>query len=264
MTTPLLIATAACNVRARAWPADPCCWLSPAELDEWDRLRHRLRRNEWLGGRWLIKCMLRPSFTGIHLSGSPEDARRIEILSRDAAGRPQAPRTYRDGRALSAHVSLAHVDGIVWAAVSRRSTVRVGIDVLPARPVAERLLAAWFTPDEHAWARRGGGELRGAAVWSAKEAVYKATNCGEPFDPARCEIHPDDGERWSWTVRGVAAEVGDAVSVREIGGVFVALATAVQHAPGDVGAVFNACECDQPDVSTPAPDNLTPPARLSR
>ena len=48
----------------------------------------------------------------------------------------------------------------------------------------------WFTRAEQEWFDRGGASEIGCLLWAAKEAVFKACNRGESFEPAAIEILP--------------------------------------------------------------------------
>jgi phosphopantetheinyl transferase (holo-ACP synthase) len=201
MSFPVAILTRSCDARDGGWPSDLRLWLGSAELEEYAILRHPPRRTEWVAGRWLLKKMLHQRLTDGPFAAQP-DPLDITILSRDGQGRSAAPRALINGRALAGHISLAHHQGIVWAAFAASAETRVGIDVVPARPVEQSLSAHWYTPREREWLDRSRDPLLGAGVWAAKEAVYKATNHGEPFAPAQYEIDEPLGGRWTWTANG--------------------------------------------------------------
>jgi 4'-phosphopantetheinyl transferase EntD len=219
------IRTDHCDSRSGGWPVDLRSWLSDAELDEQVSWRHPVRRTEWLAGRWLIKSMLRRDAAEVCAGLRSLEICEIEVLSRDVTGRSRAPRALCAGRALTGHVSLAHADGVVWAAVSPSADMRVGIDVVRDTDANKHLPDLWFTPREREWAERVPPAWRAAALWSAKEAAYKATNRGEPFIPAQYEILPDDAGRLSWTQAGVPRRDGEHLMVRRIGNLTVTLAT---------------------------------------
>jgi len=226
MSIPVAILTRSCNASSGGWPSDLRSWLSAAERDEHARLRHAPRRVEWLAGRWLLKRMLQDRLLPAG-DISNESLLDIVILSRDARGRGASPRALIDGRALAGHISLAHHDGDVWAAVSPTSEIRVGIDVVAARPVNRRVSSMWYTPREREWLARWSDHMLGAAVWAAKEAVYKATNFGEPFSPALCEICEPLRDAWTWTGNGSESWL----DVRHLGGQFVAAAAVRMRHP---------------------------------
>lgn len=191
-------------------------WLSPAELDELARLRDARRRSEWLAGRWLLKEVLRRNLTG----ACPGE---IEVLSRDSRGRGQPPRVLLAGRLLPWHVSLAHDGGRVWAAVSTEPEIRVGIDVVPAEPVGGCFSDLWFSAGELRWLNSSYNRLLGPTLWAIKEAVYKATNRGEPFAPARIEVAPN-ADGFTWSCDGTPCGEDDCVSVRRTDGFIVVVA----------------------------------------
>jgi 4'-phosphopantetheinyl transferase EntD len=217
--------TQKCDARFLDRHAHATRWLSPAEQDEFTRLRAARRRGEWLAGRWLIKGMLQRRVAEDSETTSRVELCEIEILSRDALGRGQPPRVVLAGRLLPWHLSLAHHSGIVWGAVSTDADLRVGIDVVPAEPIDLRADDLWFTPAELRWLRRSNDRLLGATLWSVKEAVYKATNRGEPFIPARIEVSQAAAGGFRWSRDGRPCGTDDALHVRQSGENIVAVAS---------------------------------------
>lgn len=225
--------TQSCDARSMGCHAEGAGWLSPAEQDEFARLRDIRRRNEWLAARFLLKGMLQRSFAGNGGSTTGIELCNIEILSRDVRGRGQPPRVLLAGRLLSWHVSLAHQDGIVWAAVSVDPDVRVGIDVVPAEPMDLRGDDLWFTPGEVRWLRQSNDPLLGTTLWAVKEAVYKATNRGEPFVPARIDVAPDAAGGFTWSRHGIPCVRNDSVSVARLNRTIVVVASVCREAEHD-------------------------------
>jgi 4'-phosphopantetheinyl transferase EntD len=81
--------------------------------------------------------------------------------------------------------SLAHDSSIAAAAVARRSDfVCLGIDVEPTLPLAAELAGLVATPNERQTINEY--PLYGSLLFTAKEAVFKATN---PFDHEFLEHH---------------------------------------------------------------------------
>jgi 4'-phosphopantetheinyl transferase EntD len=81
--------------------------------------------------------------------------------------------------------SLAHDSSIAVAAVARRSdVVCLGIDVEPAESLSAELIALVTTPHERRMINRH--PLYGSILFTAKEAVFKATN---PLDHEFLEHH---------------------------------------------------------------------------
>lgn len=219
------VATDYCDSRSAEWPADLRDWLSASEIDEYARWRNPQRRTEWLAGRWLLKSMLRRDCEQLLARAQTPHLRELEVLSRDAAGRSQSPRVLVAGRALAGHVSLSHVDGIAWAAVSPSANLRVGIDIVRDGETFKRPCDTWFTPREREWIRHTAESGLAAVLWSAKEAAYKATNLGETFIPGQYEILQDGPGRFSWIRLDVLLQNSGGVIVRRREGLTVTLAT---------------------------------------
>lgn len=214
MNLPAHVCLRSIDARAGAWRAAPETWLSAAERDEFGHWRNPARRDEWLAGRWLLKQMV---------LGKPAHA-ELEVLSRDPHGRGRRPCVLAAGRAVPLHVSLAHAGGSVWAALSTSPHHRVGIDVVPRGSIHDRALELWLTQAEQGWLRHACDPSLAARLWAAKEAVYKATNRGEPFVPARIEIGRDDFGRYTWSRDGVVPHTDDTLLVRHTARSILALA----------------------------------------
>lgn len=187
--------------------------LGPREQPQWDRLRNPRRRREWLAGRTLAKQLIADER---NLEIAP---RQIEIVSSAASRRPQI--WIRD-RAEPRSLSIAHSSRGVLVALARRVETRIGVDLTERTPLSESFVRLWFTADERAWL--GATPLRFAAnrIWAAKEALYKACNRGEGFDPRQIEAIPGryryrsvpvDGQIETFTIEGhVAVIAGVATS----------------------------------------------------
>jgi len=201
------------DVRSLGRDTDASRWLSPAEQDEFSRLRDKRRRSEWLAGRWLLKGMLWRSLTENGDRRSEIDLCDLEVFSRDPRGRGQPPRALFAGRMLPWHISLAHHSGIVWAAVSVAPDVRVGIDVVQAEPMDLRASDLWFTRGELQWLERSNDRLLGTTLWAVKEALYKATNRGEPFVPVQIEVAPYPVGGFTWSRAGIPCGWNDSIRV---------------------------------------------------
>ncbi len=118
----------------------------------------------------------------------------VRVASQQPSGRPLI---MVDGRPIRAAVSLAHVEGLVAAAVAEDGGV--GIDLVdPAE--AGRGLDWWFTPDELALEPDEG--LLRARLWAAKEAAYKAAALDEELRPRTITIESLRPGAFTWTARG--------------------------------------------------------------
>ena len=67
--------------------------------------------------------------------------------------------------------------------------VWVGVDLVRPAPCGRGFTEFWFTPAERRWLRCAPPGAA-ATAWAVKEAVYKAANCGEQFQPRRLEVFP--------------------------------------------------------------------------
>lgn len=155
--------------------------LSPREKRESASWRDPRRRQEFLRGRVLCKQLITEQLGAARAS-------EVEILSRDANGLAIRPQALLAGRPLPLSVSIAHTEHGVLAAIGNESLVRIGVDLMPRGPLPAGFARMWFTRAEQAWFANAGSSEIGSFLWAAKEAVYKACNHGEPFDPAAIEI----------------------------------------------------------------------------
>jgi 4'-phosphopantetheinyl transferase EntD len=124
------------------------------------------------------------------------------------------------------HVSLAHAGGTVWAALSTSPHHRVGIDIVPRESFHDRAAGLWCTKAEQRWLRHACDQSLAARLWAVKEAVYKATNRGEPFVPARIEVGRHVSGRYTWSRDGVPPDPDDTLFVRRTAESILALAVA--------------------------------------
>jgi 4'-phosphopantetheinyl transferase len=159
----------------------PGGWLTTGELVELARLHDSGRRNQWLAGRRLAKRLI------AELSGErPAD---IQILTRNQRGLGVRPRITIQGRLLAWALSISHSDCAVLAAVAPRGALRLGVDLASAMPASERFVRTWFSAAERRWLE--GQRSAGAqTLWAIKEAVYKAANDGEGWNPRQIEVLP--------------------------------------------------------------------------
>jgi 4'-phosphopantetheinyl transferase len=156
----------------------PGLWLAAGERGELARLRDPGRRNAWLAGRWLAKRLLSER---LNFRLEPEELGAIEICSRQD-GKLVRPQANAEGIHGDWRLSIAHTERGVLVAVAPVE-IAIGVDLVQERErPAPGFDQVWFTSDEQDWIASGPRRRR-LALWAAKEAVYKALNCGEPFRP---------------------------------------------------------------------------------
>ena len=185
-------------------------WLSEAERRELNRFRDPTRRRAWLCGRRLGKQLvletiaesetekLKVESSGLWVknkSGSqlstvnsqPLEQIRVEICSRDAAGRAVRPTVKINGRRSSCCLSISHSERGILLAVSTNPGISVGVDLATSAKLKPAFLKTWFTGKEQQWQQNTNSQLS-MTLWAIKEAVYKACNAGESFKPRRIEV----------------------------------------------------------------------------
>ncbi|MEX0793781.1 MAG: 4'-phosphopantetheinyl transferase superfamily protein [Pirellulaceae bacterium] len=154
-------------------------WLSEAEHSELVTWRDHQRREQWLAGRWIAKRLL-------CLSTLSEELRRVEILSRTAAGLGSQPRVIIDGKRLDRRLSISHAGRSVLVGLGAPHS-KIGVDLALGVPHSERFRAAWFSPRENAWLGNSPGR-RGPILWGLKEAIFKAQADGQAWNPRAVEV----------------------------------------------------------------------------
>jgi phosphopantetheinyl transferase len=187
-------------------------WLTDRELSELDRWRHPARRQAWLRGRWLMKRLMIAELHHLNY-------RDVEIL---ADRQERRPRVFHCGELQVWPLSISHTDAGVLAAISWRPETAVGVDLVSLEPLPRGFSRLWFSAAERQ------SHLGPNEIWAMKEAIYKACNRGEPFDPRTIEVTPDryryrnhvlpNCEVIAWTVDGHAAAfvIVDTITVARI------------------------------------------------
>ncbi len=199
-------------------------WLSDREQAELATWRDPGRRTAWLVGRTLAKQLVADRETAP--SGDAGATPRIDILSRDEAGRVNRPRIWCDGVARPWSLSISHTRRGVLAVLSTATGVALGVDLTEADSFSDRFVGLWFTPAERAWFGETQSTTTGQFIWAAKEAIYKACNTGESFAPRDVEVRADGRCRYrdtwrddcrlqSWNLDGQLAVLAVARSQRD-------------------------------------------------
>jgi len=158
--------------------------LATGELAELATWRDASRRRAWLLGRKLAKELI-----AAQVGNQPAAA--IEILSRDADGRPTRPRIRVGGQALPWSLSISHTERGVLAVLAPTEGVSIGVDLSTTRTFTDGFLRMWFTGAEQEWIASTENVAMASFIWSAKEAIYKACNQGESFAPRAVELFSD-------------------------------------------------------------------------
>ncbi len=187
---------------ARALPS----WLSTDERAELARLRDAARRQQWLAGRWLSKRF-------IGEAADVSDVGQIQILSRDERQRGVRPRIMLDGRRLDWSLSISHTDRGVLVALVPTDLFSVGIDLARDVTTAAGFRRLWFSAGERQWI--DDDPRRATVAWAVKEAVYKAANTGETWDPRDVEVVRQGSGDFPCTYRGGALS-GLTIDVRDV------------------------------------------------
>jgi phosphopantetheinyl transferase len=178
------------------WARDGCSMLSPRERVEMVAWRNPHRRLAWLQGRILAKQLVASCISS---RGPAPDT--IEILSRDGDGRVNRPQLWCDAVRQQMSLSISHTERGVLVAVSTSNDESLGVDMTVCQPLPAGLGRTWFARSEQQWLADSGSAGIGCFIWAAKEALYKACNRGESFDPRAVEILPDGPSRYCGVAR---------------------------------------------------------------
>jgi phosphopantetheinyl transferase (holo-ACP synthase) len=228
---------------AAAQREDSRDWLTAAERTELDRLGHALRRRQWLAGRWLAKQLI------LRAAGNASLA-DVQILTRDGEGPGVRPQIRLAGRRLPWSVSISHSEHGALAALVASDTLAVGVDLTVLRPdhatqFGPGFRRLWFTPGEQRWLAAD-PQRRIATLWAVKEAVYKACNTGEAWDPRQVEIVPTESDGFQCRYRGLPlAQLG--LGLRDLDGhvaAVVQLPLVHSVSPADRAMPRNRANCE--------------------
>jgi len=211
MTSPLHPSAAAAapgpvsasTLAVRRWQAPPE-WLAPAERTRAAAIRGLSQRDAWLTARWAAKRLVAARLPGWDATPDLRRLAAIEIRSRNAAGRGVRPRVLVAGREAAIGVSIAHADERVIVAAGP-ATAPLGVDLTPIAAFARPASRWWLTAGERLDAAQldaAAGAAQAAAVWSVKEAVYKAWLAAEPFCPRAIEVRLRGGRIVGCTAGG--------------------------------------------------------------
>lgn len=209
------------NVRWQYMPAAALtsaseAWLAPAERALLATFRSPLRQADWLRGRMAAKQLLMEM-------GVVRGARasELEITTRNPRGQGIPPEVRLGGERLPIVLSLSHTAEGILVACGDDVRARVGVDLVRPTEIHPEALSVWLTPGERSQIDRTSAHDV-AAVWAAKEAVYKAACVNESFAPMQVET-VRKGETWSCRFFGRRID-RLSLTTREIDGQIAAIA----------------------------------------
>ncbi len=166
-------------------------WTGARERHELAMLRDERRRLAWLRGRMLAKQLIVTGSDGSSDTGlDGVDFASIDILSRDERGRSNRPRVWWGGVEQSWSLSISHTEAGALAALCVTDGISTGVDIAECQQLGAGFVRTWLTPGEQRWLRESRSADVAGFIWAAKEALYKACNRGESFDPRKVEVLP--------------------------------------------------------------------------
>lgn len=156
-------------------------WLHPSELDLFRAFRFEKRQNDWLLGRWTAKNLLQERWY------QEKDLNDLAVLP----GENRAPFVYVDGEQQAIIISISHGHGQSFCVTSEES-VPVGCDLEKVEKRSKAFLMDYFGEDEHQLFISNNHELEEeeyfTLLWTAKEALMKATRKGMSLHPLKIKI----------------------------------------------------------------------------
>jgi 4'-phosphopantetheinyl transferase len=120
--TPTLLRVSRITEVLATFPGEPRSWLSPSEQTRLQRLQIASRRDQYLSGHWLVRCLLAEQY-----GGNPED-----WLLQERPSLPPAVTGHED----DIHLSLSHSADWIACAISNAP---IGIDIEQRQPPREAL-----------------------------------------------------------------------------------------------------------------------------
>ncbi len=167
-------------------------WLSADERHAYGTLRSPERRTTWLAGRFAAKRLLLEMLAEEGGEPQPVAADEIHIESRSSRfGHGERPLLYFRGRPMSYAISIAHTNRGVVVAANLCAEVALGVDLAPTSTSTRGSLNWTFTAAERRWlATTHAEQFQAERLWTMKEALYKACQCGEGFAPQNIEVVP--------------------------------------------------------------------------
>jgi phosphopantetheine--protein transferase-like protein len=184
--------------------------LTAAEHAHFATYTNPRRRRDWLLGRWTSKQLVQahiaardgyqPAFDSFSIASGATGAPYV-------SSRHPALRGVGIDGCLPLALSISHSQGYAFCALceNRCGDVRLGVDIELISSKIEEVAHAFFTPAEKAKlqaAQPAARALLATLLWSAKEAVLKATHLGLTVDTQGVESLVNASRLWNmrhWT-----------------------------------------------------------------
>lgn len=168
-------------------PTEGC--LTDRELELARTYRSPRRHREFLDGRFLAKrAALVSHRNAVVRDSAAAELRRVEILAESTESGSSRRVVRVDGLRQPGSVSISHADGWTAVALTSDDRIGVGIDLTIVHPRNSALRRLWLTPrEQHLVEQSDDRELSLAALWSIKEALFKATARSQRFIPREWE-----------------------------------------------------------------------------
>ena len=147
-------------------------------------MRFPKRRNEWLLGRLTTKDLLK------NCSAEYAAIRSQDIqVTNEESGRPSLELLNHISPKIQ--LSISHRDSIAFCAISFDAHLNIGVDLELVEERFQSFVDDFFTPSEIDFVKNTNGTLHQEIVtiiWSAKEAILKASGSGLRVDTRQVEI----------------------------------------------------------------------------
>lgn len=170
--------------------------LTRTEAAHYATLHNPQRRRDWLLGRWTAKHLGQQAVRATQGYTPALDSFHI---SYDALGAP-----YIQMRDTRLPVAISHSHGYAFCALAADTTrpTRIGVDIELVEPRPADFAQTFLTATEQARLTAALPEERDrltTALWSAKEAIFKARGHGLTVDPRQveCTLYPARPRHWT-------------------------------------------------------------------
>lgn len=162
-----------------------CASLTDRERQIAARLRMPQRRRSFAAGRWLVKRAAAGLLAGEeHAKPNVPLTERFEVLGEHVGETTSRPVLFLDGLPAGLPISITHTDDTVAAAITD-AECGIGIDLVEVRGVSPGFQTMWMKKHERRQVKDSDDPgLTAAMNWSAREAVFKASESGDAFRPA--------------------------------------------------------------------------------
>lgn len=166
-------------------------WLTEEERASLAQLRIPKRRDDWRLGRWTAKLAVARS---LRLPEATTALAAVEIRPASSG----APRVFVERLPAPLALSLSHSEGVAFCVLGAAG-VALGCDIEKVTPHTPAFLADFFTAAERqlvAGCPQVNRDALLTMLWSGKESVLKALECGLRQDTRNVSVNPGEIQKF--------------------------------------------------------------------